>query len=228
MANSNSDVKLLNGQVKVEAWDLCVDSKDRRVNNTPHRRALVHDYGDRLTLNWGKDYPKGVKIQGDTDIDGDLQVNGLLNAKVQKLDGWEFLGSPPSIHLVATDLVLINQPLEESKRNVALSHVEGDKLVINRGKGYEGGVEIDGFVNVKDNMTIGSPSILPQSKTPYVGISSETIKVHNVKVQSSGPMSHGGPNITATKYIDIDLVHEILELKKEIVDLKKRLKALES
>lgn len=227
MANGNSDVKLLNGQVKVEAWDLCVDSKDRRINNTPHRRALVHDYGDCLTLNWGKDYPKGVKIQGDTDIDGDLHVNGLLKAKVQMLEGVKFLGSPPSIHLVATDLVLINLPLDESKRNVALSHVEGDKLVINRGKGYEGGVEIDGFVNVKDNVIVGSPSMLPQIKTPYVGISTETIKVHNVKVQSSRPMSHGGPNITSTKYIDIDLVHEILELKKEIVDLKKRLNALE-
>lgn len=80
-----------------------------------------------------------VKIQGDTDVEGNLEVHGLFGAQVRRLKGWEFLGSPPSIHLVATDLVLINQPLNESKRNVALSHVEGDKLVINRDKGYVGG-----------------------------------------------------------------------------------------
>ncbi|MGB5445091.1 MAG: hypothetical protein WBM99_06240, partial [Psychromonas sp.] len=83
-----------------------------------------------------------------------LSVGGLLKVKVQKLKGWAFLGSPSSIYSVAADLVLVNQPLEESKRNVALSHVEGDKLVINRGKGYQGGGEIDGNVNIKDNITI--------------------------------------------------------------------------
>jgi hypothetical protein len=180
MPNSNSDVKLLNGQ---------------------------------------------VKIQGDTSVDGNLHVNGLLRAKIQKLEGWEFLGSPPSIHLVATDLVLINQPLEESKRNVALSHQAGDRLIINRDKGYVGGVEIEGSVRVNENITIGRP-FLPQSKDPYVRITSDTIKVHNVKILSSGSIS--GREIIATKHVDIDLVNEILELKKEIESLEKRLKALES
>ena len=62
MPNGASDIKLLPGQVKVEAWDLCVDSKDRRKNTTPERRALVHDFDDGLTINYSYDYPGGVKI----------------------------------------------------------------------------------------------------------------------------------------------------------------------
>lgn len=184
MANSNSDVKLVDGKVKIE---------------------------------------------GDTIIDGNVSVNGLFKAKVQKLDGWEFLGSPPSIHLVATDVVLINQPLDEKKRNVALSHVAGDKLVINRDKGYVGGVEIEGVVYVKDSMFVGNPltGMLPNSKTPFVMISPDKIKVNNVKVQTTGTMGHGGHTMTATQYVDMDLVQEILELKKEIKALKKKIKALE-
>jgi hypothetical protein len=39
MANGNSNVKLVHGQVRVEAWDLCVDSADRRKSTTSHRRG---------------------------------------------------------------------------------------------------------------------------------------------------------------------------------------------
>ena len=70
MANGNSDVKLQHGQVKVEAWDLCVDSTDRRKNTTPNRRALVHDFDDGLTMNWGDDYPGGVTLKGVRKIEG--------------------------------------------------------------------------------------------------------------------------------------------------------------
>lgn len=65
MPNGKTDVKLLDKQVKVEAWDLCVDATDRRKDTTtPHRRALVHDFEDGLTVNWGGDYPGGVTING--------------------------------------------------------------------------------------------------------------------------------------------------------------------
>lgn len=65
MSNGTSDIQLLHGQVKIEAWDLCIDSKDRRKNNTtPFRRALVHDFNDGLTLNWANDYTGGVTIHG--------------------------------------------------------------------------------------------------------------------------------------------------------------------
>jgi hypothetical protein len=68
-----SDVKLLADQIRIEgrrqvivdALDLCVDSADRRSEHTsPDRRALVHDGGDKLTINYAYDYPHGVKIEG--------------------------------------------------------------------------------------------------------------------------------------------------------------------
>lgn len=64
-----SDIKLRPGQVVVDAWDLVVDSPDRRSNTTPQRRALVHDYDDGLTINWAEDYPGGVTIQGELKAD---------------------------------------------------------------------------------------------------------------------------------------------------------------
>lgn len=69
MANNKSDIKLIDnfdGQVKVEAADLCVDGGPgrRKGSNTPHRRALVHDGDDGLTVNWDHDYRGGVTING--------------------------------------------------------------------------------------------------------------------------------------------------------------------
>lgn len=59
-----SDVKLQGEQVRVEAWDLVLDAADRRKSSEGDRRALVHDKGDALTLNWGHDYPGGVSLHG--------------------------------------------------------------------------------------------------------------------------------------------------------------------
>lgn len=98
---SNSDVKLVPGQVKIEAWDLCIDSQDRRKTNTPLRRAFVHNFDDGLTVNWDYDYPGGVTIHhlkqihargktmtspdathltitGNTKVEGNLEVEGTV------------------------------------------------------------------------------------------------------------------------------------------------------
>ena len=195
MPATDSDVKLLPHQVKIEAWDVCLDSKDRRKNNTPQRRALVHDFGDRLTLNWGKDYPSGVKIEGDTVVNGDLDVtDGLLTAQVHVLKGWEFLCNPPAIHLIASELVLHNKELQEKKRNVALAHMEGDVLTINHKKGYEGGVRIEGDVKITEDVHIEG----------------------NLVVKREGLNIAGGPHMSLT----MDIVQELLNLRKEVKELK--------
>jgi hypothetical protein len=86
MANE-ADIKLFDAQVKVEATDLCVDSPSRRSNNSPYRRALVHDAEDGLTLNWGNDYPGGVKIIGNLTVSGKITNQGLdLTGEVLKLE----------------------------------------------------------------------------------------------------------------------------------------------
>jgi hypothetical protein len=48
---------------KAEVSDLMLDSAARRSGGGPHRRALVHDFGDGLTINFKGDYPGGVTIR---------------------------------------------------------------------------------------------------------------------------------------------------------------------
>jgi hypothetical protein len=66
MAITPTDIKLLPVQVKMEAYDLCLDcmDPDRRKNDSEQRRALVHDFDDGLTVNWAEDYPGGVTVNG--------------------------------------------------------------------------------------------------------------------------------------------------------------------
>ncbi|MCB9739526.1 MAG: hypothetical protein H6747_09680 [Deltaproteobacteria bacterium] len=60
----NSDIRLAPDRVTVQAWDLELVHPDRRANQSPFRRALVHDDGDRLTINYAQDYPAGTKVDG--------------------------------------------------------------------------------------------------------------------------------------------------------------------
>lgn len=80
--NWNSDypggITLKGFQVNVESADLRLDFAARRVNDSPYRRALVHDFTDGLTLNWANDYPGGVTINGPVHIKGDVVVDGTI------------------------------------------------------------------------------------------------------------------------------------------------------
>ena len=52
--------------LNVQGHDLLLDSPARRKTGpSGYRRALVHDQNDGLTLNFNKDYPGGVTINGD-------------------------------------------------------------------------------------------------------------------------------------------------------------------
>jgi hypothetical protein len=64
--------------VKLSASDFMLDNADRRRGGGPFRRALVHDQGDGLTLNFGKDYPGGVTIEGPLHASGPANLNGGL------------------------------------------------------------------------------------------------------------------------------------------------------
>lgn len=50
--------------VKATATDVVLDSPHRHTGRGTTRRALVHDFGDGLTVNWSGDYPGGVTING--------------------------------------------------------------------------------------------------------------------------------------------------------------------
>ncbi len=53
-------------QLKIESQDLILDRLDRRPGTDPNtdRRALVHDDGDVLSVNYNGDYMGGVRIDG--------------------------------------------------------------------------------------------------------------------------------------------------------------------
>ena len=59
--------------VKALGSDFMLDSAERRRSGGPtHRRALVHDQNDGLTINFSNDYEGGVTINGELVIrDGD-------------------------------------------------------------------------------------------------------------------------------------------------------------
>jgi hypothetical protein len=50
--------------VKTVGSDFMLDAPERHTGVTPHRRALVHDQGDGLTVNFAGDYPGGVTLNG--------------------------------------------------------------------------------------------------------------------------------------------------------------------
>jgi hypothetical protein len=71
---------ILEGSVlKTTAADLMLDSPGRRRGGTsPHRRALVHDAQDGLTINFAGDYPGGVTVTGNLAVTGNVAITGDL------------------------------------------------------------------------------------------------------------------------------------------------------
>ena len=49
--------------LNVQGSDLILDSPERRQNRSGFRRAVVHDQGDGISINFGGDYPGGVTIE---------------------------------------------------------------------------------------------------------------------------------------------------------------------
>jgi hypothetical protein len=72
--------------VKAIASDFMLDLPSRRKGGGPHRRALVHDQNDGLTVNFNGDYPGGVTVVGNLVVTGELVLAGVaLSAAIDKL-----------------------------------------------------------------------------------------------------------------------------------------------
>jgi hypothetical protein len=144
----DSDVKLVPGQVIAQALDFCLDSQDpsRRHNTTPFRRALVHDFQDGLTINWGGDYPGGVTIQGivtmpgqldvtakttlkggldvfgDARLEGKLQVRQLMVTLTTTVMGPQHTPVPVTVPVdVASEIATLRQKVAELEKKVGIS-----------------------------------------------------------------------------------------------------------
>jgi len=64
--------------VKAIASDFMLDQPSRRKGGGPHRRALVHDQNDGLTINFNGDYPGGVTVVGELVVAG-VALSGAIN-----------------------------------------------------------------------------------------------------------------------------------------------------
>jgi hypothetical protein len=74
-------INAVSNQLKIKGWDLILNAPERRAVNSnlnSPRRALVHDSGDKLTINYANDYPGGVNISGPVDIGGQVTISGLV------------------------------------------------------------------------------------------------------------------------------------------------------
>ncbi|MGY6519480.1 MAG: hypothetical protein ACXIUZ_12295 [Lysobacteraceae bacterium] len=125
----------LNGRVRVDHLagnhlrcghhDLHLDHPARRSRTAGHRRALVHDFQDGLTLNWQGDYPGGITLAGNI-----LKVTGF-------------------------DIEFDNAGRRSTAggKRRAFVHDFQDGLTINWAGDYPGGVTIRGEVKLPQSLT---------------------------------------------------------------------------
>jgi hypothetical protein len=66
--------------LKSATADFMLDHPSRRgaTATKPYRRALVHDVGDGLTINYAGDYPGGVTINGRVELPGRVTTGKLV------------------------------------------------------------------------------------------------------------------------------------------------------
>lgn len=106
----SEQVTVLCDNLKVQGHDLLLDGPERRKTQTGFRRAMVHDQGDGLTINFNGDYPGGVAINGVRA----LEVTGEITFKIRHED--EILisgGNPP------TETVNLAQVIKELRDEIA-------------------------------------------------------------------------------------------------------------
>ncbi len=110
--------------VKINGSDLIIDYNLRRKNNSPFRRALVHDQNDGLTINWNSDYPGGVsinKVAHIYPINDSLVIHGGISYEVNGLALDRHGGVRPSRITVSLDEELGKLRNEISQLNTKIA-----------------------------------------------------------------------------------------------------------
>ena len=112
----DSDIRLDDDRIVMQAWDLDFSHPDRRDQfrgPSPHRRALVHwrtpTAGDQLVLNFDADYPAGVKIASKLIVRDYVSMTNLT----------PMAGGPDDNHPPETQDVDIVEQIAILRRNVA-------------------------------------------------------------------------------------------------------------
>jgi len=98
------------------------------------------------------------------------EVNAFVTSNIRPFTifGASFLGRTAAVRMLAQDIILTFMKQDPNTKlfsavhpedknptsNFALSHMEGDTLVMNRGAGYTGGVVIEGEVHVPNRLVV--------------------------------------------------------------------------
>ena len=220
-----SDVKLDGQQVRVEAWDLVLDAGDRRKTPEGDRRALVHDVGDALTLNWGHDYPGGVRLNGVRLITKDphfiagiTMVGGVhvRDGSLQMTEGHTIVlsddtpgdGSPSGeIHQTDAGLQIAGGPSGPNQKPVAL-HMPVAKKALDWGSlpsetSRRVGSRARPGGTTRSSLTLAAGAALSASRT--------------VTIPSGGSVT-----------VEFDIVDTFIQLLDELSELRDRVAALEA
>lgn len=128
---------------KCRTLDLMLDAPSRRSNATGERRALVHDGGDALTVNYANDYPGGVAINGTRTIRGYRNDWVDVESRIVQVKGTDIMLDGPGRRT----------PSRRDPYRRALVHGSGDQLIVNFNGDYKGGVVVNGDVNVPGTLT---------------------------------------------------------------------------
>lgn len=136
--------------LKQEGADFKLDLQSRRRNNTPLRRALVHDFQDGLTINWANDYPGGITLNGGAD---GIDLNGTVS--VDRVTGTHLRMNHHDVHLDNASRRVNNTG---SRR--ALVHDFQDGLTLNWATDYPGGVTIRGAVKCPESLIVNGSNIM--------------------------------------------------------------------
>lgn len=99
-----------------------------------------------------------------------IHASGRLSAS--EINGVDIGGKGDSLHCFMRNIVLSNPDVESSTLNIyhhALSHADGDKLVINESQGFKGGVTIEGNVQVTGTLTQASSIALKENVAELSG-----------------------------------------------------------
>lgn len=166
--------------------DLHLDHAARRSAGGGYRRALVHDFQDGLTLNWARDYPGGVTINGEVKMPHGAAVGALSGtalkcthhtlhldhaarrstkaapalaaAKTRAPAVTAAIGGVGTVGTV-TELGTVPTVVRVTQRR-ALMHDTGDGLTINVGGDYPGGVTIRGTVRLPETLLVKNQDLL--------------------------------------------------------------------
>lgn len=142
------EVVVEGANTKLLTHDLLIDSPSRRSNTAGHRRALVHNFNDGLTMNFLDDYPGGVAISGLKTVGGS---NG--NDRIDIVSR--------VVAVAGSDLLLdaADRRTNQSSFRRALVHDFNDGLTVNFNHDYPGGVTLTGPVTIPDGATVAGVDV---------------------------------------------------------------------